>query len=101
MHNSNCKCSHHRIAMLVGLFTWVSAILFFLAVYSETAVWGLISDEYFQFTIVFALLGFGLNSGMCRCCGQAMKGGMDCACRCGDCVGGKCDSQHSSDHQHM
>ncbi len=83
----------------MGVLTGISAILFFWTLCGGTEVWGLISDEYFQATIVFALLGFGMMSGMCSCCRGGWK--MSCACNCGDCSGGKCDNMHGADHQAM
>lgn len=99
MYNSKCRCPHHIVAIVIGVLTWVSAILFLWTAWRSTLIFGFNAGAYFSHVVVFALLGFGLMSGMCKCC---YKGGkMGCACNCGDCVGGKCDSRHSADHTHM
>jgi len=86
----------------MGLLTWVAAVLFLWTAWKGMPVFGFGAGAYFDHVVVFALLGFGLmSSGMCKCCWRGMKGGMGCACNCGDCSGGKCDSRHGDDHKHM
>lgn len=99
MHG-NCKCGHHVIAKLLMLLAWVSAILFFVSG-SKGLVWNMDVDQYFQLVIVFSLLLFGTK--FCGCCwkGKMMSGGMNCACTCGNCEGGKCGNVHGENHQHM
>ncbi len=101
MMNPNCKCPHHKLATLIGVLTWVAALFFLWTAWKSTLIFGMSAGGYFDHVVIFALLGFGLMSGMCKCCWRGMKGGSSCSCRCGDCSGGKCDSRHGSDHQNM
>jgi len=100
MHG-NCKCGHHVCAkILVGL-AWLSAIAFWWASWNGTIVWNFDSSDWFAQAIVFVLLAFSTK--FCGCCWKNMKiaGGMNCACTCGNCEGGKCGGTHNEGHRHQ
>ena len=101
MHG-NCKCGHHVCAkILVGL-AWLSAIAFWWASWKSTIVWDLDSTELFYHVVIFGLLAFSTK--FCGCCGRngkMMSTGMNCACACGNCEGGKCGGTHGEGHRHV
>ena len=105
MHRGNCKCFHHWVAKLLVLFAWVSGVLFFWTACRGVIVWGFDELLWFYSIVVFVLLAFSTK--FCGCCakhwmmGKGMSGGMNCACTCNDCNGGKCSGMHNEDHRHQ
>lgn len=80
MMKGHCRCPHHVFAKAASLLGGLSALLFFVALFSGSPVWGWDADAYFKVVIVLALAAHGTK--FCGCCGHhgmgmlGMKEGM-------------------------
>lgn len=75
-----CHCGHHKLARVIPALSWISAILFFWASFTEGFVFGFDTQYYFETAILLVVLGMGMKS--CGCC---CEGGS-----CGKMVCGSC-----------
>ena len=66
MMHRECKCFHHKFAMLLSLLGGIGAVLFFWAALSGGFVLGLDDTFYFEAVIVLAIAAHGTK--FCKCC---------------------------------